>query len=366
MYARAYELQSAFVTTLHNHLSMWHRDGLVEKINAWIKLADLSIKAEDVDGCSKIVNSLLSEITDDLDVSFYSKVARCVARFCVATDTSLDSIYERFDEFLSVSALNRKKLIETFKTLNGLERAEKNKDIKQTVDVILADKIAAYTNASVELFETLFENGFALGYRETLISAYNRIIDYCKTVGLGTSVAEKAIDRIADLRLQLNENIDETENGKKTLQSLKVYLGQALPDTGNYDVFISHKSADDKLADKVYDYLIKSGFEAFCDHHSLGELRDSNYDRRVMDALQKSKHLVLVASSPDYVKDGWVYNEWHHFYNDKRENRRNGNLIMVLSDDLLTRKRDLPYELQDEYEIIKTSEFRDRISNYLW
>ena len=51
---------------------------------------------------------------------------------------------------------------------------------------------------------------------------------------------------------------------------------------------------------------------------------------------------------------------------EKRENRRNGNLIMVLSDDLMSRKAELPAELRDGLEIIKMSEFRDRISKYLW
>lgn len=366
LYERAYELQGSYVTTLHNHLSMWQRNGTVEKVNAWIKFLDLSIQIQNIERSSQIINSLLSDITDDLDVGFYNNVARSIVEYCNVSNTPADNMYERFYKCLNISLANQQKFFEAFNILYELETRKHDNIKKDAVDITLANKIAAYSNASVELFEALFENGIAQGYRDALISAYNRIIDYCKTVSLGNSITEKCIDRVSELKSISGSGIDETEEGRKTLQSLKVYLGQALPDTGNYDVFISHKSADDMLADKVYDYLRNCGFEVFCDHHTLGELRDSNYDKRVMEALGKSKHLILVASSPDYVKDGWVHDEWHHFHSDKRDGYRNGNLIMILSDDLLPRKAELPIELRDGYEIIKTSEFRDKINNYLW
>ena len=367
LYERAYELQGSYVNTLHNHLSMWHRNGTVEKANAWIKYLNLSIQIQNFERSSQIINSLLSDITDDLDVGFYNNIARSIVEYCSVSNTPADKMHERFYKFLNISSANQQKFFEAFNILYELEtRKHDSNNKKDAVDVTLANKIAAYSNASVELFEALFENGIAQGYRDALISAYNRIIDYCKTVSLGNSITEKCIDRVSELKSISMSGIDETEEGRKTLQSLKVYLGQALPDTGNYDVFISHKSADDMLADKVYDYLRNCGFEVFCDHHTLGELRDSNYDKRVMEALGKSKHLILVASSADYVKDGWVHDEWHHFHSDKRDKFRNGNLIMILSDDLLPRKSELPIELRDGYEIIKTSEFRDKINNYLW
>mgnify|MGYP004665379571 CR=1 FL=1 len=365
LYKKAYELQGTYVNMLHNHLSKWHMRGTVEKCNAWIKYLNIAVRIKDFIHGSKIINSLLSEITDELDLNFYNNIARCIVNYYKASNTSADSMYDRFYKFLCVSLLNQQKFYEIFNILYGLAEGKQNDNNEETVKVTLSDKIAAYSSASIELFETLFENGMAQGYREVLILAYNRIIDYCKTINLGSSITEKCIDRVSELK-ENHANVEESENGKKTLQSLKVYLGQALPDTGNYDVFISHKSVDDLLADKVYDFLRNCGFEVFCDHHTLGELRDSNYDKRVMEALGKSKHLILVSSSPDHVKDGWVHDEWHHFHSDKRDNYRNGNLIMILSDNLLPRKSELPIELRDGYEIIKTSEFRDKINNYLW
>ncbi len=366
LYDRAWELQGSFVNTLYNHLSKWHRSGTVEKVKAQINYLDLSIQIQDLEHSRIIIKALLSAITDDLDVGFYDNVAKCIVNYCNVSNTPTDEMFEIFYKYLNVSSVNRQKFFETFNVLYGLEKCRQNDDSEEIVDITLANKIAAYSNASVELFEALFEKGMAQGYRESLISAYNRIIDYCKSVALGGAIAEKCVDRVLELKSMHIDHVYETESGKKTLQSLKVYLGQALPDTGTYDVFISHKSADDILADKVYDYLRNCGFEVFCDHHSLGELRDSSYDKRIMGALAKSKHLILVASSTDYIKDGWVYDEWHHFHSDKRDKYRNGNLIMILSDDLLPRKSELPIELRDGYEIIKTSEFRDKINNYLW
>ena len=229
-----------------------------------------------------------------------------------------------------------------------------------------ADQIARYSNASIELFETLFRQGIVPGYKNTLITAYNRIIDYCRTISIGNETTLQCIERVSDLKTKKEEISEPSELGRKTLQSLKVYLGQALPDTGIYDAFISHKSADDALAEKVYEFLTASGYEVFCDHHTLDSLRDSQYDKRITEALQNSKHLILVASDPAYVKDQWVYYEWHQFFSDKREGYRNGNLIMVLSDDLLARKAELPAELRDGIQIIKTSAFREKLNDYLY
>ena len=44
-------------------------------------------------------------------------------------------------------------------------------------------------------------------------------------------------------------------------------------------------------------------------------------------------------------------------------NNKNGNLIMLLSEDLLLGKSGLPIELRGGYERVKTNELRDKISN---
>lgn len=47
----------------------------------------------------------------------------------------------------------------------------------------------------------------------------------------------------------------ENNTGSTYTEALKIYLGQALPMSGKYDVFLSYKSEDEVLAKKVHDYL---------------------------------------------------------------------------------------------------------------
>ena len=366
LYRKAFEIQGSYLNVLRNHLSRWHKEGTIEKINALLKYLDLAAKANAFSDGERIMDELLKEYRDELDLGFAVKIASGLCDFGRDAGLSLEQIEKRIHQKCIAKEKTKEQFLSIVKERFSLGEEARDIQVQSVKDTGLADKIASYSKASVELFEALFERGIAPGYKETLITAYNRIIDYCKDISLGNEITERCIDRVSELK-SLEEKVSTvTEDGKKTLQSLKVYLGQALPGTGRYDVFISHKSADDILADKVYNYLKQVGLEVFCDHHTLGEMHDAEYDKRVTSALQNAKHLVLVASSPEYVKDKWVYYEWHQFFSEKREGYRNGNLVMVLSDELFYHKSQLPAELRDGLEIIKTSEFRDRLNNYLW
>ena len=364
LYKKAFDIQRSYICILENHLARWHKTGTIEKLNALIKYLDLAVKSENYTRGSTIIDDILSLYPSDLDIAFANKISSYLVKYCELSGISEKDIIAKIHDKLKVSNEEKNRFIAVFN--HRYNNKKQRNEVMSSYNTELSDKIVAYSKASIELFETLFESGCTPGYNETLISAYNRIIDYCRQVCLSNEVTEICVDRITKLKMVRNNDLVPTENGKKTLQSLKVYLGQALPETGHFDVFISHKSADDMRADKIYNHLKLCGYEVFCDHHTLSELHDSNYDKRVTAALQNSKHLILVSSDPEYVKDQWVYYEWHMFFSEKRENRRNGNLIMVLSDDLMSRKAELPAELRDGLEIIKMSEFRDRISKYLW
>ena len=64
-----------------------------------------------------------------------------------------------------------------------------------------------------------------------------------------------------------------------------------------------------------------------------------------------------------YVKDGRGTMNGVISTAIKGINNKNGNLIMLLSEDLLLGKSGLPIELRGGYERVKTNEFRDKISN---
>lgn len=355
---KAIDAQQQYIVMLKKYLSVWHKDDSNTLISAQIKYFDLLLQHRELDKAGKMINEILSLISDKNISLFEDEFIRLLVDFSNAIG-NYQVVLDKID------TCNQDLIALKEKFVHG---KDDNKTIdRESYDAIdpLVDKIAAYGKATIELFEALFENGFAPGYRETLISAYDRILGYCKSVNLGNEIPAICIDKIAELKNSVQSN-ETSSRGESTLQSLKVYLGQALPNTGNYDVFISHKSVDDAIATKVYEYLQQTGRVAFCDHFTLRELHDSEYDKRIVDSLENSKHLVVVASDPEYLKDKWVYSEWHRFYNDKRLNRRNGNLILVLSDNLMERIGDLPSDLRDGIEIIKTSEFRNRIDDLLW
>lgn len=366
LYKKAYILQDRYITLLQNHLAKWRQEGSREKINAFVKLLYLAVKTENNVAGSEIADKLLSAMTEELGEAHWGKVVDALAEYGILANYVWEVFAEKIQRLVRLPEAAKQRftqmLEQRYLSYSGpTDTAQAN-----PATIELVDKIAAYSDATIGLFETLFEHGIAPGYQDALIAAYHRIIDYCRSVNLGNEITEKCVDRVFALQASESKTVEETDAGQRTLKSLKVYLGQALPDTGTYDVFLSHNSADDELANRVYNYLTERGYVVFCDHQTLGELRDSNYDKRVTEALQNSKHMILIASDTAYVKNQWVYYEWHLFFSEKRENRRNGNLIMILPDNLLQKKGDLPSELRDGIEIIKTSEFRNRLLDYLW
>lgn len=88
-----------------------------------------------------------------------------------------------------------------------------------------------------------------------MILGYERILNYCKHIGLRENIADKCISRIGE------SNSFEEHSGKKessiASKILKIYLGQALPKLEKYDVFLSYKSEDEIWAKKVNDYMFK-------------------------------------------------------------------------------------------------------------
>lgn len=223
-------------------------------------------------------------------------------------------------------------------------------------------KIAQYGELAIALFEDIIQDKSKSLSRHDLILGYERILNYCKHVGLKGDVADKCISRIAEL----NSFEESTSSGESSVASeaLKIYLGQALPKSGEYDVFISYKSEDEVLAKKVYDYLTQSGKEVFFAKETLPQLGDSEYRTAIFDAIERSKHMVVVSSQPDYLKTKWVKKEWDTFDNEVTDGRKDGALILVLADDIVANKGNLPIELRAK-EIVKMSEFRSRLLSYL-
>lgn len=84
----------------------------------------------------------------------------------------------------------------------------------------------------------------------------------------------------------------------------------------------------------------------------------------VFEAIDRFRHMIVISSNPDYLKTSWVWDEWSAFDNEIRERRKNGNLLLLLTDDIAAGKGRLPTQLRQK-EIVKMSEFRTRILPFL-
>lgn len=257
----------------------------------------------------------------------------------------LDHILERFTNALRTVEMNQKV---ADKAVN-----------KQVSD---ENRIAEHGELAIALFEDIIKEPSRSMSRLDLILGYERILNYCKHVGLKGDIADKCISRIAEL-----SSVEGSAGAKETSsasEALKIYLGQALPKSGEYDVFLSYKSENEILAKKVYDYLSQSGKEVFFSKETLPQLGESEYEEMIFEAIDRSRHMVLIGSNPDYLKTSWVKDEWSTFNNEIREGRKNGNLILLLADDIAGDKGRLPGQLRQK-EIVRMSEFRSRLLAYL-
>jgi hypothetical protein len=99
-------------------------------------------------------------------------------------------------------------------------------------------------------------------------------------------------------------------------------------------VFISAKSADYDYALRVYEFLTDRGIAAFFSKESLPQLGESDYRKAIDQALDETKHMIVVTSSSDNVRSSWVEAEWGFFINEKRSDRKSGNLITLTVGDV--------------------------------
>lgn len=116
----------------------------------------------------------------------------------------------------------------------------------------------------------------------------------------------------------------------------------------NYDVFISCKSEDYYLGREVFEYLSNNRITAFMADKKLRQLGMSDYGRVIDDALENSKHLILVTSSIQNVMpdtSSYVYYEWHTFSEEKKSGRKKGNIVIIVTDQNMIGK--LPIALRN-------------------
>jgi len=336
-------------------------------------LLDMKLYEEALEWAIEALNYLDDGNTYDVLVDQF---AICCAYLGMSTDSVRELALSRLDEFglynsscsdddkmQSYMCSHLNNILDRFdNALHSLETNEKAADKEEIIQPSDENKIAEYGELVIALFEDIIKRQSKDLSRNDLIIGYERILNYCKHVGLKGEVADKCISRIA--ALSSLEDSPEKNESPNVCEALKIYLGQALPKSGEYDVFLSYKSEDEVLAKKVYDYLAQSGKEVFFAKETLPQLGESEYEEMIFEAIDRSRHMILIGSNPDYLKTSWVKDEWSTFNNEIREGRKKGNLLLLLTDDIAGDKGRLPGQLRQK-EIVKMSEFRNRLLSYL-
>ncbi len=129
-----------------------------------------------------------------------------------------------------------------------------------------------------------------------------------------------------------------------------------------YDVFISCRSKDYLLAEKLYSYLKDNGFYVFLSSKELRLLKDAEYLDAISEALGTTYHLIVLGSSKENIKSKWVKFEWSTFLNEKLSGRKFGQIITFLDGDLSV--EDLPIQLR-QYESFNLNNYENTILRYL-
>jgi len=117
-----------------------------------------------------------------------------------------------------------------------------------------------------------------------------------------------------------------------------------------YDTFISCNSADEVHARTVYDFLRSSGLNPFFAGLTLPCVSRTDFGTAIDEALAEACNFVLVSSSAKNIKAGYVRAEWRLFIDEKRAERKSGNILTVLFADIPI--TNLPLALR-QYQVLK-------------
>lgn len=203
-----------------------------------------------------------------------------------------------------------------------------------------------------------------------LLTSYERLKNYCQIVG-AVDVAADCVDRIVEIRDQLDKAEDSSTHNDKAENGIKSLLGLTLSTGDHYDVFISFKDQDSDLAEKIYQFCHQHMKVPFWSKRSLPELSKSEYAQAIYQALDRSSHFVVVLSKLEYLYTDWISQEMAIFHREITEGRKpeNANFIFVATDNLYqtiigNNKKDLPIEYRG-YQIIKMSDYQNTLLQYI-
>ena len=180
--------------------------------------------------------------------------------------------------------------------------------------------------------------------------------DYVKAVVLKESMP--GVDGC--LGLSFLNRFDYTIDKKGlSLRPFKLAAG-----SGQFDVFICHKSDDLSFAKEVFEFLTGNGYRPFLSEVSMPECHTTDYQKAIDAALEQAEHLVVVGSSRLSFEAPWVEAEWRVFEGLRRSGKKRGNMIPILCGDIST--DDLPVAL-GRYQVLSMNHpsWKSALINYL-
>lgn len=273
-----------------------------------------------------------------------------------------DSQHQKLAE-LSIKALIR------IKNDQNSVKAKKAIDDVASKQNDLEIAIANYCDSTIELFKKLMDNDLNTETFNCIKTNYIRLLNYCKFTGNKENIITIYLKKLKNIETEFenskkNKSVFESNNISK---AYRIYLGLDIPGSDNYDVFISYKSEDQKLAELVYEFLVSKGKKVFFSCVSLPQLGKSEYQEAIMDALHHSQHFVLVSSNIQYINSNWIMYECKMFVNRIIEEKLSAQMLLVLQDDFadnLNKDNIEVYDLRYK-QIIKVSNFRTELLPYL-
>lgn len=238
-------------------------------------------------------------------------------------------------------------------------------------DEEILQSVANFMQEGNKLFDVLQAKGMAgEDFLKCLLTSYERLKNYCRIVG-ASEVAAQCIERIAEIRQALAGQSDTASAGNETAENgIRSLLGLTVAGSGDYDVFISFKSEDSDMAEKIYHLCQEHLLVPFWSKLSLPALSKSEYASAIDNALDRARHFVVVLSDLSYMEADWVKYEMESYRSEIREGRKpDSNFIIVATDPVYdeiigSNKKVLPYQFRS-CQIIRMSEYRENLLPYL-
>lgn len=105
-----------------------------------------------------------------------------------------------------------------------------------------------------------------------------------------------------------------------------------------FNVFISKNTKDSRHSDRILKMLKDAGLSVF-DSSEISYQGDADYAARIDQAIEESNNLIVICSKNEYgtgegFSSRWVYYEWTMFRNEILSGRKDGNLLIVLADNI--------------------------------